>query len=368
MNLLPVAEFRPQPEVVIDRHPVRQIVGNHPPRDAAAHDVEDRVEHLALRMGARSKDIRYLRTEDRKIIARMMKANKSQTEIASTIGFSQGTISKEISRNSGKRGYRPEQAQAKAHERKVSKQPRGSVITECLAGQIIVRLEAKHSPEQISGGLALTGQQVSTSTIYKHIGRDKAAGGQLHLNLRINGRRRYRHRNKASRVKIPNRRDISERPSVVNRRTRHGDWEADLIEGARGTGYILSLYERKARFGKLIKLQSKTSGETSRAIIKALGKHRVKTITYDNGLEFARHAEVSAALDAEGYFCKPYSSWEKGGVENFNGLVRQYFPKGCDLSQVRQPAMTVVEAELNDRPRKILGYKSPSHYSFQLAA
>ena len=83
------------------------------------------------------------------------------------------------------------------------------MITECLAGQIIVRLEAKHSPEQISGGLALTGQQVSTSTIYKHIGRDKAAGGQLHLNLRLNGRRRYRHRNKASRVKIPNRRDIS---------------------------------------------------------------------------------------------------------------------------------------------------------------
>lgn len=313
-------------------------------------------------------NIRHLRTEDRKIISRMMKENKPQTEIARTLGFSQGTISKELSRNSGQRGYFPKQAQTMAHERKLSKQARSSVITESLADQILVRLEAKHSPEQISGGLALTGQQVSTSAIYKHIGKDKRSGGQLHLNLRINGRRRYRHRNKASRVKIPNRRDISERPAVVERRTRHGDWEADLIEGERGTGYILSLYERKSRYGKLIKLEGKTSAETSRGIIKALGTYRVKTITYDNGLEFSKHAEVSAALGSEGYFCKPYSSWEKGGVENFNGLVRQYYPKGCDLSKVRPPAMDKVEAELNDRPRKVLGYKSPSHYSFQLAA
>jgi IS30 family transposase len=106
---------------------------------------------------------------------------------------------------------------------------------------------------------------------------------------------------------------------VVERRTRYGDWEADQIEGARGTGYILSLYERRSRYGNLIKLNGKTSRETSRGIIKALG--------------------------AEGYFCKPYSSWEKGGVENFNGLVRQYYPKGVDLSKVDQAEMNVTEAE-----------------------
>jgi len=313
-------------------------------------------------------DIRHLRTEDRKIIYRMMKDNKSQTEVARTLGFSQGTISKELRRNSGRRGYRPKQAQAKALERKISKQARWRVITGDLADQIVVRLEAKHSPEQISGGLALTGQCVSTSAIYEHIGRDKKAGGGLHLNLRINGRRRYRRRNKANRVKIPGRRDISERPAVVERRTRYGDWEADLIEGARGTGYILSLYERKSRYGKLIKLENKTSEATSRGIIKALRKYRVKTITYDNGLEFARHEEVSAALGSEGYFCKPYSSWEKGGVENYNGLVRQYYPKGCDLRAIPQSAMSKTETEINNRPRKILDYKSPSHYSFQLAS
>lgn len=313
-------------------------------------------------------DIRHLRTEDRKIISRMMKENKSQTEVARTLGFSQGTISKELKRNSGQRGYRPKQAQAKALERKVSKPARLRVITGDLEDQIIVRLEAKHSPEQISGGLALAGRCVSTSAIYEHILRDKKAGGMLHLNLRINGHRRYRHRNKAIRVKIPGRRDISERPPVVERRTRHGDWEADLIEGARGTGYILSLYERKTRYGKLKKLKGKTCKETSRAIIRALRKYRVKTITYDNGLEFARHAEVSAALGSEGFFCKPYSSWEKGGVENYNGLVRQYYPKGCDLSDVPQSAISKIELEINNRPRKILGYKSPSQYSFQLVS
>jgi IS30 family transposase len=313
-------------------------------------------------------EIRHLRTEDRKIIHRMLKDKKPQTEIARTLGFSQGSISKEIRRNSGKRGYRPKQAQAKAEERKRSKKPRSSVITEDLAEQIIDRLESKHSPEQISGALALSGEKVSTTTIYRHILADKGSGGNLHLHLRINGRRRYRHRSKASRVKIPNRRDISERPVVVDRRTRYGDWEADLVEGAKGTGYIISLYERKSRYGRLIKLESKSSRETSRAIIKALENHRVHTITYDNGLEFAGHEEISAALEAAGYFCKPYSSWEKGGVENFNGLVRQYFPKGCDLRAVHQPRLDEVEAQLNARPRKILGYKSPVHYTSKLAA
>ena len=103
-------------------------------------------------------------------------------------------------------------------------------------------------------------------------------------------------------------------------------------------------------------------------IIKALEKYRVETITYDNGLEFSKHAEVSVVLGSEGYFCKPYSSWKMSGVENSNGLVRQYYRKECDLSEVHQPAMDEVEAELNDRPRKILGYKSPSQHSTQLAA
>ena len=129
----------------------------------------------------------YLRTEDCKIISRMMKDSKSQAEIARTIGSSKGTISKELNRSSGKRSYRP---RPRRFRRKHSKPAQKSVITESLPDQIIVRLESEHSPEQISGGLALTGQQVSTSTIYRHLREDKKASGQLHLNLRINGHRR----------------------------------------------------------------------------------------------------------------------------------------------------------------------------------
>lgn len=129
--------------------------------------------------------------EDRKIIARMKKDKKPQTEIAGMLGFSQGANSKELSRNSGKRDYRPKQAQAKALEREAGKRARNPVMTEELADQVIVRLEAKHGPEQISGALALTGQRVSTSALYHHIRLDKKSGAHLHLNLRINGRRRW---------------------------------------------------------------------------------------------------------------------------------------------------------------------------------
>jgi len=315
-----------------------------------------------------SKEIRHLRAEDRKIIHRMSKDKNSQTEIARLLGFSQGTISKELKRNTGGNGYRPKQAQAKALERKQSKQPRSRRIIAALEVLVSTRLHSKHSPQQISCFLTLTGQHVSTSTIYNHVYRDKQAGGCLYRSLRINGRRRYRLRNKAGRLKIPNRRDISERPPVVGRRTRYGDWEADLIEGSRGTGYILSLYERKSRYGKLIKLATKTSGETSRAIIKSLKNYRVRTITYDNGLEFAMHESVSKALNAPGYFCTPYSSWEKGGVENYNGLVRQYYPKGSGFGQLGQRALDLVETEINARPRKVLGYKTPIHHAHQIAA
>ena len=313
-------------------------------------------------------EIRHLRQEDRRIIARLIKQKATQSQIAALLGFSQGTISKEIARNSGRRGYRPRQAHSRALHRKVHKSPRKSVLTEDIAAQVIVRHESKHSPEQISGALALSGLTVSMKTIYTHIHSDKLAGGLLHLNLRINGRRRYRHRNKANRQKIPNRRDISERPDIVQTRERYGDWEADLIEGARGSGYILSLHERKSRYSKLIKLETKTSDETHRAIIRSLKDYRVETITYDNGLEFAKHEAVSRSLSAQGYFCKPYSSWEKGGVENYNGLVRQYYPKGTCFRSLDQHALSEVEAEINNRPRKIFGYQSPEDKISNIAA
>ena len=299
-----------------------------------------------------------IRTEDHKINARMKKDKKPQTEDARTSGFSQSTVSKELATSSAKKDYPPKRAQGKTIGRKDSKRARGSVVTEYLAYRVVVRLEAKHSPEQISGTLALIGKRASP--IYNPIGQCIWSGGQQHCNLRISGPHRYCRRCKANLVKIPNWRDISERPGVVEQRTRHGDWEADLIEGAGGTGYIPSFYGRKSRYGKLIKLGGKTRIETSRGIIAALAKNPVKTITNDNGLEFARHEEMVLRLVRRGISA---SSTRSG-----NGLVRQYSPKGCYLSEVDQATMSEAVAELKDSSSKINRYKSSSHYSILLAA
>ena len=312
---------------------------------------------------------RHLRKEDRGVIYRMKKAGKTQSEIAQAIGFSQSAVSKELKRNAGKRGYREKQAEKKAAERKNGKRSRPRLVRGHLREKVDGRLERKHSPEQISGALKLEGIQLSHETLYSYIRADKVAGGNLYKNLRINGKRRYRRRVKAGRVgKIPDRVGIEARPGVVDARLRYGDWEVDLIEGTKGSGFLLSAYERKSRLGKLVYLGNKSAEATAAAIVETLSAYKVKTLTYDNGLEFSRHAEVGEALSAKGYFCAPYHSWEKGGVENFNGLVRQYLPKGSDFRRIPSPTLRRIGDEINQRPRKTLGYKSPSELETKIAA
>jgi IS30 family transposase len=230
-----------------------------------------------------------------------------------------------------------------------------------IKDEVEARLRIKHSPDQISKSLVLRDLYVSHETIYQHIANDRKAGGDLSLNLRINGRRRYRRRSKIGRgEKIPNRVDIEKRPAVVSRRKRYGDWEADLIQGGAGSGFLLSVYERKSRIGRLHRLPDKSSAETMKAIVTVLYGLKVSSITYDNGLEFARHELVNELLECESYFCKPYRSWEKGGVENYNGLVRQYFPKGHDFTTITPERLQEVENEINNRPRNVLAYQSPN--------
>jgi len=307
--------------------------------------------------------------EDRKVIYNMNQAGFCQAEISRAIGFSQGTISKELSRNRGQKGYRPIQAHRFACERQREKPSRPRVMTGPLKDQVDARLLCKHSPDQISKTLALEGLQVSHEAIYRYIEMDKKAGGGLWRELRINGKRRYRRRSKVGRgEKIPGRVDIDQRPGVVAARTRYGDWEADLIQGAASSGFLLSVYERKSRLGKLFKLSGKSSRETAKGLVKVLTGFRVHTVTYDNGLEFAMHELVNTCLDSESYFCKPYSSWEKGGVENFNGLVRQYFPKGSDFATITGQRLQEVEDELNERPRNVLGYRNPNDHLEDLVA
>jgi len=304
---------------------------------------------------------------NRIVIANMRQAGKNQIEIAQAIGCSQATISKELSRNCGERGYRSAQADRLARERKSQKRTRPKVMVGIIKDEVEARLRIKHSPDQISKSLVLKGWRVSHETIYQHLADDRKAGGDLSTHLRINGKRRYRRRSKIGRgEKIPNRVDIEERPMIISGRNRYGDWEADLIQGAAGSGFLLSIYERKSRIGKLHLLPDKSSAGTMEGIVTVLNGLKVNSITYDNGLEFAMHERVNEMLECESYFCKPYRSWEKGGVENYNGLVRQYFPKGYDFATITQDRLIEVEEEINNRPRNILAYQSPNDLLDQL--
>ena len=226
----------------------------------------------------------------------------------------------------------------------------------------------KHSPEQISIGLKRLNQNVSYETIYSFIIADRQGGGDLFRELRINGKRRYRRRAGNRRSKIPNRQGLESRPAIVDERLRFGDWEVDLIEGSKGTGFILSLYERKSRTGLISKLETKSAETTTWAIIERVRSYGVKTLTYDNGLELSGHEKVSLEFEAAGYFCASYASWEKGGAENFNGLVRQYYPKGSSFAKITNESLKRVEQELNERPRKILDGLSPSELAKKIAA
>ena len=160
--------------------------------------------------------------------------------------------------------------------------------------------------------------------------RVASVGGNV---LGIRGQRRRRGTNRTS---IPNSTDIDMRPSIVNDRERYGDWECDLIEGTRHSGYFLTLVERKSRFGILKKISCKKSTLVSETITSALQGFLLRTLTYDNGTEFARHESVNRSINCSSYFCKPYASWEKGVVENFNGVVRDFYPKSHPLSNISQ--------------------------------
>lgn len=311
---------------------------------------------------------RRLCHEDRSIIQALRKEGFKQSVIADVIGVNQSTISRELMRNTGCRGYRPRQAQLLAEQRKC-RQRRPRKLQGSIAQEVEARLRLLHSPEQISGAMAREGfDAASHELIYQYIAQDKTAGGTLYTCLRINGKRRYRRRVKGSRSKIPGRVDIAQRPASVESRRYFGDWEADLIEGRKGTGFILTLVERKSRLTIFEKLPDKQAPTVTESIVRRLCPLRVRTLTFDNGMEFAGHIEVTRSLGAKGYFCTPYHSWEKGLVENHNGLFRQYYPKGSSFEGIDQTSLDRIEIQLNERPRKVLDFKCPMDYLNKIIA
>lgn len=288
-----------------------------------------------------------------------------QTKIALQLGVDQSSISRELKRNKGKRGYRPKQANGKADLRK-KETVKSLVMTTEMIDKIKVHLKELWSPEQISGTLKSDINEtlsVSHETIYKFIRTDKTNGGALYKCLRRKAKK-YTSRCKdkqAGRGFIKDRVGIEKRPSVVDKRSRIGDWEIDLVIGKGHSGALLTIVERVTSYTVTKRIFDKSARTVTDATIELLRpfKDCILTITADNGKEFAYHKEVSKSLGCSYYFADPYCSWQRGLNENTNGLLRQYWPKLTDFKLVSDEDVRVNLIQLNNRPRKKLFFKTP---------
>lgn len=303
-----------------------------------------------------------LTQEQRYQIYAFRQAGFSQSATARELGVHKSTISRELKRNCGQRGYRPRQAQllAQSRQRERAHRCRIKPVTWSL---VEAKLRQQWSPEQIAGRLALeAGIAISHERIYLHIYADKREGGTLYLHLRCRKQRRKRYGGgRLRRGQIAHRVCISERPPVVAERSRLGDWEVDTIVGKGHQQAVVSLHERRSRYTLLHKVERATAPDVQDAIVQQLKPHsdKVVTMTADNGKEFAMHQAIAQALEADFYFAHPYAAWERGSNENCNGLVRQYLPKGSDFAGVTQVHTAAIAERLNLRPRKVLGYRTP---------
>jgi transposase, IS30 family len=298
--------------------------------------------------------------EDRIKIKLLLQQGKTKTEIAEVIGKNKSTIGRELKRNSGGRGYRPQQAQRLADSREELKH-RPYVMTEPLKKEITKRLKKKWSPEQISNRLKLEKKpSASTETIYKFIYADKENGGELWKNLRRSHRsRKRRFPSQERRGRIKDARPISKRSKEANERKKTGHWERDTMIGLDRKSAVLALVDRKSRFNKFIKLNRRLAPKVTAATIKALKGLPVVSITNDRGLEFADHKSCSAKLKVKIFFCDPYTLSQRGTNENRIGLLRQYLPKRTDLRNISNKMIRKVEFEINNRPMKCLDWKTP---------
>jgi IS30 family transposase len=308
---------------------------------------------------------KQLTQEQRYQIYALKKMGHYQTEIAKCIGVDKSTISRELQRNCGQRGYRPKQAHGLAMSRHKQGQRRIQSVTWIL---IEAKIRLDWSPEQISGWLLKHYCiQVSHEWIYQYILSDKQAGGDLHKHLRCKKKRRKRYGSHDRRGKLPNRVSIDERPEIVDQRKRIGDWEVDTIVGKGHRQAIVTLTERKSRFALLRKVEQRKANLVSVAVISLLQPvaDRSHTITGDNGKEFAEHERIAHELGVDFFFAHPYTAWERGANENMNGLVRQYIPKNRDLVSVTEDELLQIINKLNHRPRKCLDFRTPFEVFFE---
>jgi IS30 family transposase len=304
----------------------------------------------------------HLSLAERYYIETRRKKEVSHNQIAKELGRSQSTISREIRRNTGLRGYRHKQAGNLASKRHSDK-PKYVKLTDEVKYLITICLQNEWSPEQIAGRLRDEQLvELHHETVYQFVLADKSNGGQIFKHLRHQNKTyRKRYGSAHNRTGIPGRIDIDQRPEAANNRERIGDWEADTIIGSNHEGAIVTLDERKSKLRLAAPLPGKRAKPVQKAIVSLFSpiKQFVKTVTFDNGKEFTLHEDIAKELDCETYFAKPYHSWERGQNENANGLLRQYFPKAMGLADVTRKQVAEAVDKLNNRPRKCLGFKTP---------
>ena len=304
---------------------------------------------------------KQLTSEQRYTISVLLQNRTKQKEIAKAINVSPSTVSREIRRNSGVRGrYNWETAQANAVQTKRKKPGNRSIDKDVMEEGKHLLVTEQWSPEQISGVLAKDGKYISHETIYRMIRKDKAEGGTLYKHCRHKLKRRARPVG-GRRISIPNRTSISERPAEVDGK-RFGDFEMDTIVGRGNHGAIVTLIERSTSMLFMRKLKKgKNAKDLARTVIHLLSpfKEHVKSITTDNGTEFACHEMIGKSLGVTIYFADPYASWQKGAIENANGLIRQYVPKTETFEHVSHQQITKYSKKINIRPRKKLEFKTP---------
>lgn len=286
------------------------------------------------------------------------------TEIANQLNVHKSTISRELKRNGKKRSYNASHAITVSQERR--KEAYKHLIFDLnMERHIINKLTNQQwSPQQVKGRCDLEGiAMVSVERIYQYIYQDQAQGGQLYKHLRTARRQRKKRLNiRHQRGQIPNRVMIDKRPEIVAAKARFGDWEVDTIIGKNHQSAILTLTERKSQFELMAKTDRTKATSIKKQMINLLApfKEQVKTITSDNGKEFSLHQQIANKLDTQFFFAHPYCSWQRGLNEYNNKLIRQYLPKKTDFNTTSNQTINMIISKLNNRPRKLLGYKTPN--------
>ena len=337
-------------------------------------------ESGGIRPAERRRSTLALTLSEREEISRGVVAGSSIRSIAASLGRAPSSISREIRRNGGAGGYRARRADQTAWDR--ARRPKVGKLVQhrALAHLVASKLYREWSPEQIAGWLKRTYRgdethQVSHETIYRSlfIQARGALKKELMAHLRrTRGMRRSRHHTQKTSIhgRISDAVSISERPAAADDRALPGHWEGDLLFGSHNS-QIATLVERQSRYVML----AKVDGKDTKTVVNALIKHAHKlpnelyqSLTWDRGKEMADHKRFTLATDIKVYFCDPHSPWQRGSNENTNGLLRQYLPKGIDLSAYSQAKLNAVARRLNQRPRKTLNYETPAERFHQSVA